>query len=238
MANCYTAEGVRLFDTTGKKKMYDGGVMLTLGDSYTAMMKTYFDSFASAHGLVQHNVGLASSTIAGSADGVTVGFKAFWIRLDEAIASYPKTINGKSYTLEDVKLITFMGGANDWSTVNETLDRIGDRYSTDKEQLYGACKYIFSRLHSVFPNADIVVILQPNNKKTSDTDPCVMQLKESVVEECANMYGLTICDCFKTFPSPYNATMASKYFQDDLLHLTADGWNMIIDRLEQTVDSL
>ena len=238
MSNCYTVGGVRLFNTTGKKKMYNGGVMLTLGDSYTAMMSSYFDRFASDHGLVQHNVGLASSTISGSADGSTVGYHAFWVRLDEAIASYPKTINGNSYTLEDVKLITFMGGANDWSTVDASIDRIGDRYSTNKEQLYGACKYIFSRLQTVFPNADIVVILQPNNKKDSGTDPCIMQLKESVVEECANMYGLAICDCFKTFPSPYNDTMASKYYQSDKLHLTDEGWDMIIDRLEQIVDSL
>ena len=29
-----------------KVRVYDGGVMLTLGDSYTAYMKTFFDTFA------------------------------------------------------------------------------------------------------------------------------------------------------------------------------------------------
>lgn len=233
MANQYTVDGVRIFGTTGKKKVYEGGLMLTLGDSYTAMMNSYFNTFATNHGLVQLNVGLASSTIAGSADGVTVGFHAFWVRLDEAIASFPKTINGKTYQLSDVKLITFMGGANDWYTVTEEIDRIGNRFSVDKEQLYGACKYIFGRLHEVFPNADKVVILQPNN---ANVDPCVMQLKESVVEECANAYGLKICDCFKEFPSPFNASDLAKYYQGDKLHLSSDGWNLIIDHLEQKVN--
>lgn len=120
-------------------KKYDGGVMLTLGDSYTAYMNSFFDTFAEKHGLVQDNRGLASSTIAGSEDGVTVGYHAFWVRLDEAIEEYETeggyNVDGQNYTLEDVKLITFMGGANDWSTVNSETDRLGKGpWETNKEK--------------------------------------------------------------------------------------------------------
>ena len=36
-----------------KVKVYDGGIMLTLGDSYTAYMNSFFSTFATKHGLVQ-----------------------------------------------------------------------------------------------------------------------------------------------------------------------------------------
>lgn len=45
-------------------KLYSGGLMVTLGDSYTAYLNSYFDTFAQKHGLIQKNVGLASSKIA------------------------------------------------------------------------------------------------------------------------------------------------------------------------------
>lgn len=222
-----------------KVKTYDGGVMLTLGDSFTAMMNTYFNTFATKHNLVQDNRGLASSTIAGSEDCVTVGYHAFWVRLDEAIAEYQTghVINGTTYTVDDVKLITFMGGANDWTTVDESqgIDRIGNRDSTNKEQLYGACDYIFNKLLSTFKNADIVVILQPSSAAKGNN---LMQLKEGIVREIAERYGLPICDCIFEWYNPSNPTEAAKYWQSDNLHLTADGWNAIIDKLEKTVNNL
>lgn len=222
-------------------KKYDSGVMLTLGDSYTAYMNSFFDTFATKHGLVQDNRGLASSTIAGSEDKVTVGYHAFWVRLDEAIEEYEAsggyTIDDNSYTLDDVKLITFMGGANDWTTVDESqgIDRIGNIESTNKEQLYGACKYIFEALLSNFPNADIVVILQPSNASKGNYS---MHLKESVVRECAEMYSLPVCDCCFEWYNPSNPNDASKYWQSDNLHLTSEGHQAVIDKLEYTVNNL
>ena len=223
-------------------KKYDGGVMLTLGDSYTAYMNTnFFTPFAEKHGLVQDNRGLASSTIAGSEDKITVGYHAFWVRLNEAIAEYEAdggyTIGDKEYTLEDVKLITFMGGANDWYTVDEEqgVNRLGDITSENKEQLYGACKYIFDTLLSKFPNADIVVILQPSSEVKGNY---VMHLKESIVKECANMYSLPICDCCFEWYNPSNPNDASTYWQSDKLHLTDAGHQAIIDKLENVVNNL
>lgn len=241
-----TYQGKRLYpknypeQRTDNVKKYDGGVMLTLGDSYTAYMNTnFFTPFAENHGLVQDNRGLASSTIAGSEDGVTVGYHAFWVRLNEAVAEYEvgKTIDGTTYGAEDVKLITFMGGANDWYTVDESqgIDRLGNAESENKEQLYGACKYIFDTLLSKFPNADIVVILQPSSEEKGNY---VMHLKESIVRECANMYSLPICDCCFEWYNPSNPNDASTYWQSDKLHLTDVGHQAIIDKLEKVVNNL
>ena len=219
-------------------KDYGGGIMFALGDSYTAMGGSYFSAFAEKHGLVCDNRGLASSTIAGSADGVTVGYKAFWTRLDEAIAEYQAghTIDGVTYTPEDVKLVTFMGGANDWSTVDETqgINRLGTPESEDKEQLYGACKYIFATLLSAFPNADIVVILQPSNLARIFPH----WQKENIVREMAELYGLPICDCCFEWYHPGNPDDLATYWADDELHMTAAGNEAIFAKLEKTVNNL
>ena len=243
-----TYDGKRLYPANmqdqrqDKIKVYDGGVMLTLGDSFTAMMNVnYFDPFAAKHGLVQDNRGLASSTIAGSADGTTVGYHAFWVRMDEAIAQYQAdggyTIGGTAYTAADVKLITFMGGANDWTTVDESqgIDRLGDPTSTDKEQLHGACKYIFDKLLASFPKADIVVILQPSNAAKGNYE---MWRKESIVRSMAEMYGLPICDCCFAWYNPSNPNDKATYWQSDNLHLTAAGHQAVIDKLETVVNNL
>jgi lysophospholipase L1-like esterase len=249
-------------------KKYNGGIMLTLGDSYTAFMTNYFSTFAEKHGLVQDNRGLASSTIAGSEDKLTVGYHAFWVRLNEAIAEYETegghTIGDKSYTLEDVKLITFMGGANDWSTVNSEMDRLGKGPNeTNKETLYGACNYIFATLLEKFPNADIVVILQPVNyaqtiptteeaaknvgfeslaqvQEMTDAQysSYMMMRKEKIVREVAERYGLPMCDCCFDWYNPIRQNEAETYWDKDKLHLNATGHQAIIDKLEYTVNNL
>lgn len=221
-------------------KNYDGGILFALGDSYTAMGASYFSTFAEAHGLVCDNRGVGSSTIAGTTDG-EVGFKPFWNRLDNAIAQYQAdggyTIGETAYTPEDVKLITFMGGANDWYTVDEEqgVDRIGNPQSEDKTQLYGALKYIFHTLLSTFTSADIVVILQPNNGESAQYG---MWLKEGVVREIANWYGLPICDCCFDWFSPSNPDDLATYWQSDKLHMTAAGNQAIMDKLETVVNNL
>lgn len=239
-----TYQGKRLYPKNYKDqrldmiKVYHGGLMITLGDSYTAMLNTFFDSFAEKHGLVQYNAGLASSKIARPEGEGLDTIKAFVTRLDELIESFPITIDGTSYEITDVKLITFMGGANDWTTVdaNQGIDRIGDRYSNDKGQLYGATKYCMQTLQTTFPGADIICILQPNNANNADF--CVMELKENVIKECAEMFSIPICDCCFDFFSPSNPTELSNYWQSDNLHLNASGHQAIIDRLEKTLNTL
>lgn len=239
-----TYQGKRLYPKNypeqriDKVKVYDGGLMITLGDSYTAYLNTFFDTFATKHGLIQKNVGLASSKIARPEGEGQDTIKSFVTRLDELVASFPITINGVTYGISDVKLVTFMGGANDWTTVDETqgIDRIGDRYSTDKGQIYGATKYCLQTLQETFSAADIIVILQPNNANNSDF--CIMELKENVIKECADMYSLPICDCCFDFHSPANPSELEKYWQSDKLHLTSDGHQALIDKLEITLNTL
>lgn len=220
-------------------KDYGGGVMFALGDSYTAMGASYFSAFAEKHGLVCDNRGLASSTIAGSEDGITVGYHAFWVRLDEAIAEYQAgyAINGVTYHPEDVKLVTCMGGANDWYTVDESqgIDRLGKPESEDKEQLYGACKYIFDTLLANFPNADIVVILQPCSAAKGNYS---MWLKEGIIRDMAEMHSLPICDCCFEWYNPSNPTDAVTYWASDKLHMSDAGNASIFAKLETVVNNL
>ena len=243
-----TYQGKRLYpiitpnQIADKIKKYNGGVMLTLGDSYTAYMKNHFDAFATKHGLIQDPRGLASSTIAGSADGSTVGYHAFWVRLDEAIAQYQADggyiLNGTAYTCDDVKLVTFMGGANDWTTVDESqgINRIGSGINeTNKEILYGALNYRFPTLLSTFKNADIVVILQPSNPNKGVQQ---MYLKENIVREMAELYSLPITDCCFGWHQHTNLLDQAKYWQEDKLHLTTLGHDDVIADLEKTVNNL
>lgn len=243
-----TYQGKRLYpivtpnQITDKIKKYKGGIMFTLGDSYTAYMKNHFDEFATKHGLVQDPRGLASSTIAGSADGSTVGYHAFWVRLDEAISQYKAeggyTLNGTAYTCDDVKLIIFMGGANDWTTIDEqyNINRLGSGINeTNKETLYGALNYIFTTLLSTFKNADIVVILQPSSPKKGVQQ---MYLKENIIREMAEVYSLTIVDCCFDWHQHTNTLDQVKYWQEDKLHLTTAGYDDIIADLEKKVNNL
>lgn len=243
-----TYQGKRLYpiitpnQITDKIKKYKGGIMFTLGDSYTAYMKKHFDEFATKHGLVQDPRGLASSTIAGSADGSTVGYHAFWVRLDEAISQYKAeggyTLNGTAYTCDDVKLIIFMGGANDWTTIDEqhNINRLGSGINeTNKETLYGALNYIFTTLLSTFKNADIVVILQPSSPKKGVQQ---MYLKENIIREMAEVYSLPIVDCCFDWHQHTNTLDQVKYWQEDKLHLTTAGYDDIIADLEKKVNNL
>lgn len=240
-----TYQGKRLFPISYPEQRvdftrnYGGGVMIALGDSYTSMGSGYFSAFAEKHELVCDNRGLASSTIAGSEDGVTVGYHAFWVRLDEAIAQYREeggfAIGGVAYGPEDVKLVVMMGGTNDWYTVDEEkgIDRIGSPDSTDKEQFYGALRYIFDTVPAAFPNADFVVILQPASGNTGNT---VARLKQGIIREMA--IGATICDCCFEWYNPANPNDLATYWQADQLHMTDAGNEAIFAKLERTVNNL
>ncbi len=223
-------------------KNYGGKVGIFLGDSYTAMGSSYVTAFCERHNLVCDNRGLASSTIAGSEDKVTVGYHAFWVRLDEALTEYRngKIINGVTYYLSDIAFIHFMGGANDWWTVDEEqgINRLGDITSENKEQLYGACKYIFSTFLAECQKADIVVTLQPTNANGASNN-YAMHLKENIVRECAELFSLPINDCRFSWFNAMNPEDLAQYWQSDNLHLSDDGndrlWNV---DLENTVNNL
>lgn len=246
---------------------YGGGIMMTIGDSFTGYLRVDYDDFAQKHGLVQDYRGLARSTIAGSSYD-DIGYRPFWERLDEAIAQYQAeggyTVDGTAYTPEDVKLIVFMGGANDWSTVNDKVDRLGKGpHETDKRKLYGALNYIFSTLLKTFTNADIVVILQPmypgaavptdeesaanvgfeslaQAQEMSDVQYSnyLMTRKQMIVREMAERYCLTICDCCFGWHNPINPNDREKYWIKNDGHLNATGNQSVLERLETVVNNL
>lgn len=241
-----TYNGINLYPSVYKEqiadkvKVYDGGVMIALGDSFTAMMTTnYLTPFAAKHGLVLDAQGLSSSKIARPEGEGNDTIKSFVTRLDEDIATYNatggKTINGKAYTADDVKLVTFMGGANDWTTIDtsKNIDRVGNAQSTDSGTIYGATDYCLSTILSTFKNADVIAILQPF------ADGYLRDLKEGIVREIAERYSIPVCDaCFNFGYSQKNATELTKMWQSDKLHLTNDGWQEIINRLEHTLNNL
>jgi hypothetical protein len=243
-------------------KQYDGGVLLGIGDSYM-QNNALLSNIATKHGLVCDNRGVASSSISGD-EAQTVGLYPFWSRINAAVTEYSAghMIDGSSYKCDDVKLIVFIGGANDgWIDT-----RLGSgKTETDTKTLYGALNVCFSTLLSNFPNADIVVILQPVNYNqypsewteeqavgygykskedalkfsTYQIGQYAMHTKEAIVKEMAELYGLNIVDCCFNWFSVVNPNDRAKYWSTDKLHLSSDGSKQLYDvALENKINSL
>lgn len=217
----------------------NGKVWLALGDSYTsAFAGAYTDgvtpstegiwwSLANTLGMTLYSYGIASSTIRYSTNNGTDGYsyQPMVTRVDGMIADHESEA-------ENVGLITFMGGGND-SWAEEFL---GDLKSTQNTTICGSCHQIFNKLSNAFPNAKIVVILQPvtaNGTTPTDSEFNELddiqysiyqgQLKQKIVKEAAEFYGLPICDgCFEWY-TPANPTSLSTIWQSDKMHLTYYG---------------
>lgn len=243
-------------------KNYGSGVLLGIGDSYM-QNNTALAAIAAKHNLVCDNRGMASSSISGD-EAQTIGLYPFWSRINTAVEEYTagKTIGDAVYHCEDVKLIVFMGGANDgWIDYR----RGAGKTETDTNTIYGALNSCFSTLLGSFPNADIIVILQPVNynvssagwdeemakgygfeslaaaKKFSDYQlgQYAMHTKESIVKEMAELYGLNIVDCCFNWYSVLNPNDRVKYWRSDKLHMTEDGNNEIYNiALENAINNL
>lgn len=243
-------------------KNYGSGVLLGIGDSYM-QNNTALTAIAEKHSLICDNRGIASSSISGD-EAQTVGLYPFWLRINTAVEEYTagKTISDAVYHCEDVKLIVFMGGANDgWIDYR----RGAGKTETDTNTIYGALNSCFSTLLGSFPNADIIVILQPVNYNVSSSGwdeemakgygfeslaaarkfndyqlgQYAMHTKESIVKEMAELYGLNIVDCCFNWYSVLNPNDRVKYWRSDKLHMTADGNNEIYNiALENAINSL
>jgi lysophospholipase L1-like esterase len=155
-----------------------------------------------------------------------------------------------------------MGGANDgWIDYR----RGSGKTETDTNTIYGALNKCFSTLLNSFPNADIIVILQPVNYNYSSADwteeqatsygfknleaaqsfsdyqlgQYAMHAKESIVKEMAEMYGLPIADCCFEWFSVLNPNDRAKYWASDKLHLTNEGYNEVYNvSLEKAINNL
>lgn len=243
-------------------KNYGSGVLLGIGDSYM-QNNTALAAIAAKHNLVCDNRGMASSSISGD-EAQTIGLYPFWSRINTAVEEYTagKTISDAVYHCEDVKLIVFMGGANDgWIDYR----RGAGKTETDTNTIYGALNSCFSTLLCSFPNADIIVILQPVNynvssagwdeemakgygfeslaaaQKFSDYQlgQYAMHMKEAIVKEMAEMYGLNIVDCCFNWYSVLNPNDRAKYWNSDKLHMSSDGNDAIYNvALERAINNL
>ena len=239
------------YDATGQKakEKLQGGVWIGFGDSYTVYADSYFKSLATKYEMIYDGQGKVSSTICGD-EGGNKGFEPFWQRMNTFISHYTgngQTIDGNTYTTNDVKLITFMGGANDGFGKDTWL---GSPTSKDTNYIYGSLNYIFGKLTETFPNAEIIVILQPANynyKVSSITtheeaqivgfdsltelqtltdyeySQYAMTRKEKCVKEIAEKFGFHIVDCIFDWYNVVNPTHRSLYWKTDKIHLTALG---------------
>ncbi len=229
-----------------------GKKWLALGDSYTFAFAgrvtdgvtpstegLWYD-LASQYGMTLYSYGIVSSTIRHSTNNGTDGysFQPMVNRVDNLIADH-------SSEADNVGLITFMGGAND-SWAEEFL---GDLKSTENTTIYGSCHQIFNKLTNAFPNAKIVVILQPVlGDSTAPTEGefvgfdglqysiYAQQLKQRIVKEVAEFYGLPICDCCFEWYTTANPTHLSKYWQADKLHLTFEGRKELNKKFVSTLE--
>ena len=258
-----TLSSRKIYDLFGKsetraKEKLQGGVWIALGDSYTEYAKTNFSELATKYGMIYDGQARVSSTICGDVSG-NKGFVPFWNRMDTFIANYTgdgQTINDVAYTADDVKLITFMGGANDGFGKDSWL---GSHTSMDGNYIYGACNYIFRKLKETFSNAKIICILQPANYSdamnyTDDETAQIlgfkdlaelqtwdiysfgqykMETKERAVKECAERFGIHIVDCIFDWYSVVNPTERATYWSTDKIHLSSQGTAELTKKLEQ-----
>lgn len=217
-----------------------GKIWLALGDSYTQYLAgAYTDgvthsttgewgTLANNLDMTLYSYGIASSTIRYStnngADGYS--FQPMTRRIDKLIADHVDEA-------DKVGLITFMGG------VNDPESRLGTLESTDEMTIYGGLHQIFYKLLNAFPNAHIIVILQPvvaNALASEEFDHIqnsiyYAQYKQRAVKEVAEFYGLTICDCCFDWYTTANPTHLSTIWDSDLLHLTNIGNQRLTEKL-------
>lgn len=224
-----------------------GKVWLALGDSYTKYLGAgYSDGItpstsgtwgklASQLGMTLYGYGIASSTIRYSTNNGSDGYSCQPMvrRVDTLIADHTEEA-------DNVGLITFMGGANDPESKLGTLD------TTDEMTIYGGCHQIFYKLHNAFPNAKIVVILQPVIATASATEEFEYtqnsiywaQYKQRAVKEVAEFYGLSICDCCFNWYTTANPMHLSTIWQSDKLHLTSFGEQRLTEKLISTLEKI
>lgn len=235
----------------------EGKTWIALGDSYTHGLSGNFETLAEKYGLIADNRGVVSSSVCGDTAG-TKGFSPMWNRAKSIAQEYTE-----AGTADDVKLITFMGGANDGFGKEAWIgEGIND---ADTNHIYGAMNVILNTLRATFKNAEIVVILQPSNysrKVSSITDDetaqtlgfsslaqlqnfddyqfsnYAMVVKERAVEEMARAYNCHIVDCCFDWYSVLNSSHRSTYWAGDALHLSSAGNKALTKKLEAKLDEI
>lgn len=261
-ANQKIGEGEEPSDVSIPK--LNGKVWIALGDSYTRGMNGQLSALAEKYGMILDNRGIVSSSVCGDTTG-SIGFSPMWSRANTIVSDYTSgyTINEVSYTADNVGLITFMGGANDGFGVSTWLGTgLND---TNCLHMYGATQHILNVLQENFPKAQMIVITQPssfNRTVSSVTDDesailmgfdsleqlqtmtdiqfsnYAMAKKEEIIKHVAIAYGVPIVDMFHEFPSVFIPSNRERYWNADKLHLSAEGYQKIVDAVEQKLIEL
>ena len=267
-----TLSSEKIFDMVGgsfnrARAALNGKVWIAMGDSYTKRMESQLATLAEKYGMIIDNRGIVSSSVCGSYDPSTgngSGFQPMWRRVNSMVNDYIDgyEINGTIYTIDDVGLVTFMGGANDGYGLHTWIG--SGRGDTDTTHIYGAMQSILNTTLENFTSAKMIVVLQPTNYSLSastvatyypDDDTLsenlgiatldelatfsdaqittyTMTLKENAIEDMTNMYGVHIVDAFHKFPTVFNPNNRSEYWSSDYLHLSADGYQLVTDMIE------
>ena len=244
------------------KEKLTGKVLIAIGDSYTAGMSTQYTALATKYGMIIDNRGVVSATISWRS---TDSNRRIYNIVDTIVSDYTtgKTINGTTYTRDDVGIITFMGGANDGSGIDAWIGT--GVHETDKSTIYGSLNHIFSVLHENFTKATVICITQPSfyNAEVSNlsTDAQAQEqgfanlaeaqvfgdvqysnylqgMKESAVKNIAWYYGVPLVDMFNEFPPVTNPANRTKYWNNDKLHLTTDGYNFVASGIDKKIIEL
>ena len=236
-----------------------GKVLIALGDSYTVGMASQYTALGTKYGMKIDNRGVVSATI--SYRNTTLD-KRMYNTADTIVTDYTngKTIDGTTYHASDVAVITFMGGANDGSIIDAWIGR--GINETDKTTIYGSLNHIFNVFRETFTKAEIICITQPSNyamlKSSVSTDAGAQELgftdlaelqvmsdvqfsnychaiKEEAVKNITWPYGVKVVDMYHDFPSILNPDNRTTYWQNDKLHLTTAGYNLVADAIDKKI---
>lgn len=268
MSNLYKADGTEIEVGGGHDQEYyediaktalTGKVLVALGDSYTVGMTSQLSALATKYGMVIDNRGYIGATICWRS---TDSERRMYNTADTIVSDYTtgKVIGDVTYTADDVGLITFMGGANDYNAIANWIGT--GIHETDKTTIYGSLNHIFNTFQETFTNAKIICITQPSSwglvksDITTDADAqelgfdnlselqvmsdvqfsnYTMAMKEEAVKNIAWAYGIYVCDMFHDFPPVSNPVNRATYWQNDKLHLTATGYNLVASRLDNSI---
>lgn len=231
----------------------EGKTIIFMGDSYTYAMRAILKSMAAEFNALDNNQGKVGSTICGNDPNVGgKGTLPMWWRTKQLCDEYVA-----SGAAANVGAIVFMGGANDLSDVAEWIG--SGLQDTDTGHVYGAMHYLLNYFHETFPDAPIFVILQPSHygvshdNITTDEEAKVkgfdnlaqMQAMNTIqfshfthcarqyaVRAVAEFYNCHIVDCCFDWHSVFSSTDRARYWSEDTLHLTGDGYQDVMRKLK------
>lgn len=264
MSSIYGINGYPIISDDGgneviAKEKLTGKVLIALGDSYTVGMNNQLSSLATKYAMKLDGRGIVGSNVCAH-NGYN---QPMCNRADTIASEYDNgyTIGNATYYTNDVAIITFMGGANDGVSV------IGSGlHDTNIANIYGAMHKIFRVLQENFSKAIILGITQPSNYSlvrsniiTNDSDAqkfgfdskaeadilddvqfsnYCMGMKENAIRDMIELYEVPLIDMYYEFPPISNPANRTTYWNNDKLHLTSAGYDLIAAAIDRKIVEL